>query len=180
MSEKERAMSDAREALVDLIDGAIPDDLPGYRQRYTDRAADAILAAGRTPPNERVAEAIRSAAHPEDVCHRCGGPNVAVWHAPSSVWNEVEQHEGILCPQCFTEAYTALHPGTAWHIGPEVSGPCRYPLLTNEGRTEAEVKAEALREAAVDVIQDDQGTDEWYAGWLRDRANYIEKGADRG
>lgn len=35
-----------REALIQLIDGCIPDDLPGYRQRYTDRAADAILAAG--------------------------------------------------------------------------------------------------------------------------------------
>lgn len=40
-----------REALIDLIDGCVPDDIPGYRQRYTDKAAEAILAAGfhRTP-----------------------------------------------------------------------------------------------------------------------------------
>src|SRR5690606_34563276 len=56
----------------------------------------------------------------------------------------------------------------------------RAVLALFAGRTEAEVKAEALREAAVDVIQDDQGTDEWYAGWLRDRAARIEGGGDRG
>ena len=33
-------------ALDQAISGAIPDDLPGYRQRYTERAIDAILAAG--------------------------------------------------------------------------------------------------------------------------------------
>lgn len=38
------------------------------------------------------------------------------------------------------------------------------------------IAAQALREAAVDVIQDDQGTDEWYAGWLRDRAARIARG----
>ena len=35
-----------RVALDQAISGAIPDDLPGYRQRYTERAIDAILAAG--------------------------------------------------------------------------------------------------------------------------------------
>ena len=33
-------------ALDQAISGAIPDDLPGYRQRYTERAINAILAAG--------------------------------------------------------------------------------------------------------------------------------------
>lgn len=33
-----------RDALIELIDGCIPDDIPGYRQRYTDQAAAAILA----------------------------------------------------------------------------------------------------------------------------------------
>jgi hypothetical protein len=37
---------DEREALTDLIDGCIPDDIPGYRQRYTDKAVESILAAG--------------------------------------------------------------------------------------------------------------------------------------
>lgn len=37
---------DALDVLIELIDGCIPDDIPGYRQRYTNKAAEAILAAG--------------------------------------------------------------------------------------------------------------------------------------
>jgi len=44
-----------RVALDQAISGAIPDDLPGYRQRYTERAIDAILAAGfRLTPDTQV------------------------------------------------------------------------------------------------------------------------------
>lgn len=211
-------MSDPREVLVALIlerfrAAETYMDLP----RQAGLLADAIQSAGWTPPRS-VAELVTGAAHPEDVCHRCGGPNVVRWHAPSEAWNQVEQHEGILCPQCFTSAYEALHPGTAWHVGPEVGGPCRYPLLTNEepaappsvedvaralferavkagdaiphrsvfeadaraalalfpGRTESEVKAEALRGAAPGCNCEDD-----YAR-LNDRADRIEKEADRG
>lgn len=47
--------------------------------------------------------------HPEDHCHRCGGPNIP-WSAPSPLWNAVmrggsingdELHDGIVCPTCF-------------------------------------------------------------------------------
>lgn len=53
--------ADEREALIELIDGCIPDDIPGYRQRYTDKAADAILAASfrRQGPITDVREARR-------------------------------------------------------------------------------------------------------------------------
>ena len=44
-------------ALDQAISGAIPDDLPGYRQRYTERAIDAILAAGfHLTPTPQVVE----------------------------------------------------------------------------------------------------------------------------
>ncbi|GAA0720064.1 hypothetical protein Drose_06335 [Dactylosporangium roseum] len=47
--------------------------------------------------------------HPEAICHRCGGPNIA-WSAPSPLWNAVmrggsingeEAFDGIVCPSCF-------------------------------------------------------------------------------
>lgn len=47
--------------------------------------------------------------HPEDYCHRCGGPNVH-WAAPSPLWNAVMRPDGpespwlwqeIICPVCF-------------------------------------------------------------------------------
>lgn len=51
----------------------------------------------------------KDAVHPEDHCHRCGGPNVT-WAAPSPLWNEVmrggdinadDEFDGIICPTCF-------------------------------------------------------------------------------
>ena len=48
-----------RVALDQAISGAIPDDLPGYRQRYTERAIDAILAAGfHVAPTPQVVETV--------------------------------------------------------------------------------------------------------------------------
>lgn len=47
--------------------------------------------------------------HPEDFCHRCGGPNTTWWVA-NDVWDYVmrpggawEQWNGIICPSCFGE-----------------------------------------------------------------------------
>jgi len=48
-----------RVALDQAISGAIPDDLPGYRQRYTERAIDAILDAGfHVAPTPEVVETV--------------------------------------------------------------------------------------------------------------------------
>ena len=48
-----------RVALDQAISGAIPDDLPGYRQRYTERAIDAILSAGfHVTPTPQVVETV--------------------------------------------------------------------------------------------------------------------------
>lgn len=58
---------------------------------------------------------------PENVCGRCGGPNV-VWVAPSPLWNAVmrggsiegvEDYHGIVCPTCF--AVLAETSGVASH-----------------------------------------------------------------
>jgi len=47
--------------------------------------------------------------HPEDYCHRCGGPNIS-WHTDSETWNRVMRPNGetgrwgeIICPICFVE-----------------------------------------------------------------------------
>lgn len=51
-----------RETVIQAIDGCIPDDLAGYRQRYTDCAADAILAlATRKTEREVREETVRDA-----------------------------------------------------------------------------------------------------------------------
>lgn len=64
-----------------------------------------VGVAGAVPTGQRMPDV----AHPEDHCHRCGGPNV-IWSAPSPLWNEVMrggdingpwQYEEIICPTCF-------------------------------------------------------------------------------
>ena len=60
-----------RVALDQAISGAIPDDLPGYRQRYTERAIDAILAAGfHVPPTPLTTAQVNTILyrydHPQD------------------------------------------------------------------------------------------------------------------
>lgn len=49
---------------------------------------------------------------PERICHRCGGPNVHAWTAPSPLWNQVMRdgdingpwkYNEIICPVCFAQ-----------------------------------------------------------------------------
>lgn len=65
--------------------------------------------------------------HPEDRCHRCGGPNV-VWSAPSPLWNRVmrpadqqghpggEAYGGIVCPTCFAALATEAGCGINFRL----------------------------------------------------------------
>lgn len=50
-------------------------------------------------------------------------------------------------------------------------------LRRHDAAVAAKAKAEALEEAATDIVQDDSGADEWYAKWLTDRANRIRREA---
>jgi hypothetical protein len=49
------ATDDDREALVALVEGAVPHDIPGWRVRYSERIADAVLASRRPSPLTREA-----------------------------------------------------------------------------------------------------------------------------
>lgn len=74
----------------------------------TNDTSDAITAlpAALRPP------------HPEDHCHRCGGPNVT-WHAPNDLWNQVMPDDGIVCPLCFIKAAADAGISTpSWRLGP--------------------------------------------------------------
>lgn len=62
--------------------------------------------------------------HPEDTCHRCGGPNVT-WCAPSPLWNEVmrggdinaaDRFDGIVCPACFAVLAEAAGIAEFWRF----------------------------------------------------------------
>ena len=42
--------------------------------------------------------------HPEDICQKCGNPNI-VWFTTNALWNKVvEDKPARLCPVCFVEA----------------------------------------------------------------------------
>lgn len=66
--------------------------------------------------------------HPEQVCHRCLGPNVS-WVAPSPLWNEVMrggdingpwQYGEIICPTCFAVLAEAAGVATgSWMLRPD-------------------------------------------------------------
>lgn len=72
------------------------------------------------------AAARENAIHPEDYCHRCGGPNIS-WSASNSLWNSVMRDnkswgdwEEIICPLCFAKmAEVKLGPQT-WSVAPRV------------------------------------------------------------
>jgi hypothetical protein len=66
-------------------------------------------------------------AHPEDYCHRCGGPNVS-WAAPSPLWNAVmrggdingrDLFNGIVCPLCFAVLAEAAGIASQWRLSAE-------------------------------------------------------------
>jgi hypothetical protein len=53
--------------------------------------------------------------HPEDFCHRCGGPNIS-WSVDSEAWNsvmrpvcETGRWSEIICPICFVELAGGVH-----------------------------------------------------------------------
>lgn len=62
--------------------------------------------------------------HPEDICGKCGGPNI-IWFVNNSIWNRVMHHgSGILCPICFVKiAENEGYNLTAWKLAPEYSLP---------------------------------------------------------
>ena len=64
---------DVRDLLIEAIDGCIPDDIPGYRQRYTDKAADRILTAFEVRPRGTVAEVEVEAAARSNHAFQHGG-----------------------------------------------------------------------------------------------------------
>lgn len=61
--------------------------------------------------------------HPEDYCHKCGGPNVVPWFTASELWNIAvpEKVRGtVLCPRCFVIAYEkATGEKCCWKLVPE-------------------------------------------------------------
>lgn len=63
-------------------------------------------------------------ARSEDVCGRCGGPNI-VWSAPSPLWNEVmrggdingeELFGGVVCPVCFAQMAEEQDIALLWQL----------------------------------------------------------------
>lgn len=72
----------------------------------------------------RMSQPEPTAEHPEDYCHRCGGPNLP-WWTPSPIWNAVmgypdQAHDGIVCPQCFAELAEAKGAKGPWRLSPRV------------------------------------------------------------
>ena len=157
-------MSDPREALLALLrqadhapmsthdprDGSCQSCPWPLHEMPPEDIADAILAAGWTPPTvkpsvEDVARVLFDAEyHDIDATER----NIA--------WGIVNGTD-----------YARKH-GTAWHRQ------ARAVLALLPGRSEAEAKAEALRKAAPGCNCEDD-----YA-WLNDRADRIERGEGRG
>jgi hypothetical protein len=80
--------ADEREALADIIDGCIPDDIPGYRQRYTDKAAEAILAAGFRRQGPVIDAMVEVASR------AFGGMTSARW-ADAADWERDEVRDGM-------------------------------------------------------------------------------------
>ena len=75
--------------------------------RNAEILADELIHA--SADRDRLAKSLAE-RHPESYCHRCGGPNVYWWSAPSPLWNQVmrggsingrELFQGIVCPVCF-------------------------------------------------------------------------------
>lgn len=108
-----------------------------------EQAAEMVRRAGEAIEARRTALAEREdQAHPEDTCHRCGGPNVT-WFAPSPLWNEAmrggdisaaDQFDGIVCPTCFAVLAEAAGIAEFWRFSAErVHRPLK--TVTPSGRT---------------------------------------------
>lgn len=83
--------------------------------------------------------------HPEEYCHRCGGPNIS-WWTPPEAWNPVMRPGGddttewlwneIICPTCFGELFEATFPLTSWLVLPDertIGGRAYRAALTSAG-----------------------------------------------
>lgn len=84
---------------------------PYHRAQVRDLIA-AIDAHDATAGGDSPVESPADDEHPEKRCHRCGGPNVHAWSAPSPLWNQVmrggdingeDRFDGIVCTVCFAE-----------------------------------------------------------------------------
>jgi hypothetical protein len=83
----------------------------------------------------------RRKRHPEDYCHRCGGPNI-IWYAPSPLWNEVmrggdisgrSKWSEIICPTCFCILTQEAGIGSAFRIY-ATRLEVKLPTTTPDGR----------------------------------------------
>lgn len=82
-----------------------------------------------------------SAAHPEEICARCGGHN-PVWVAPSPLWNQVmrggdingrEILGGVVCPSCFAVLAEEAGIATLWRFSAKVVH-VELQIVTPSGR----------------------------------------------
>lgn len=90
----------------------------------------------------KLREHLGELVHPEEFCHRCGGPNVS-WRAPSPLWNQVmrggcingpTQFNDLICPTCFAVLAEAAGIADIWRFHPErINVPLQ--LVTPSGRT---------------------------------------------
>lgn len=109
-------------------------------QEHYRRLLRVALSAGlQIPPTAAVSAAAPAGRdrHPEDYCHRCGGPNVS-WWVPSPVWNAVmgypdQAHDGIVCPRCFAELAEARGAKGPWRWAPR-EWPQGVSLVHTDGR----------------------------------------------
>jgi len=77
-----------RDDIQEAIEGAIPDDLPGYRQRYTDKAVDRVLAVitAREAARLHDAEALDKAARLIEHASRSTYQVVLMEHQEAANW----------------------------------------------------------------------------------------------
>lgn len=98
---------------------------PGDDLTVTDRLARCPNCEQWSPCDVR--KRIESASdHPENVCNRCGGPNVS-WCAPSPLWNYVMrggtidgdwQYGELICPMCFVALAQEKGIDVSWRVSP--------------------------------------------------------------
>jgi hypothetical protein len=93
-----------------------------YRQEVNEALVADKLAAGKR--KKKPAEG----QHPEEICHRCGGPNVS-WFSGSVVWNPVmrkdgkDKFDGIVCPTCFAILAREAGINDVWRFEPMLLPP---------------------------------------------------------
>jgi len=89
--------------------------------------------------------------HPEDWCHRCGRANPSFWYADrrswlaaTSAWAAETGREGICCPSCLPELYTAATGRTAtWVLSLDSEAGRSAPECRDCGRSDGGCDREA-------------------------------------